>query len=366
MLKYVHMFLRASMIGRSTAVFRAVALCAAVAGFLVVPGPVKAQLRGLPFTALVVAPTAGQTVSGSVPLSGRSSLPASSGTFTIRSGAVAGATITVPAAQSGSAISWAATWDSSSASDGGYAVTFTATSPEEGRPPAVSSEITFTVSNRAAGAPPPFSVTLVAPAAGATLSGPVVLSAATSVAADSLSFSFTSADGGAVTVPATGSASGTEWSATWDSHAVPNGTYTVAASAFHDGGATTSEPRSVTVQNAVAAPAPPAPMTVTLLAPTDGGSVTGTVPLSAQTSVPADSLSFVVTRSFGERLTTVIPATGSGSAWTAEWHAAASQNGSYDVVARATKDGTDTSSAVVSVALSNTVASPLTVTLVSP
>lgn len=293
-----------------------------------------------PFVATVTLPVAGATLSGSATFAATTSADATSLTF-ILTPTVGGSSISVAATGAGTA--WGATANSAVAANGEYQVVARAF---HGGAFTDSTPISVTVFNAA---PPELTVTLTLPTAGATLSGNAVLAATTSPSADSANFVIRNSLGAQVaTIDASGA--GTAWTGAWDTTAVPNGQYVIKAFAVKGETNVGSTSAAVTVSNA---DAPPAAISVTLVAPTDGTTVQGSVPLTATTSGSADSVTFIVTRSFGDGQSFAISASGAATAWSATWSAGALANGTYAIVAHATKGGVESVSSTANVTLNN-------------
>ena len=218
-----------------------------------------------PPTVSLTAPANGATVSGSVSVSASAS----------DSVGVVGVQFRVDGVNFGTedtSAPYSRTWDSLTAGNGTHSLT--AVARDAAGNTATSAVRTVTVSNGDSQAP---TVSLSAPAAGATVSGSVTV---TATASDNI---------GVVGVQfrVDGVNFGTEdtsspFSRTWDSLSVGNGTHSLTAVARDAAGnTTTSAARSVTVSNSAGDTQSP---TVALTAPASGATVSGSVSVSASAS----------------------------------------------------------------------------------
>lgn len=311
-------------------------------------------------SATVTSPASGTVLTGTVGLAASTSTSADSLSFVLSG--PSGSPISVAASPSGSGkTSWTASWNSAEGVNGSY--TIVARAFRSGIF-VDSAGVGVTVDNPES---VPLSVSVTSPTNGATASGSVSFSATTNVTATSLSFEIKNGAGAVVaTPPANASNSGTTWTATWDSTASANGAYSVRAIAVKPGATANSTPVSFNVNNTAVTP----PLAVTVVSPSNGASISGSVSLGAATNQNVDSLSFIVTREFGDHLQTTIPASGSGSTWSATWNAGSLPNGNYSVIARASKTGQTTDSPSVAFTLANPSPAPsepeLVVTLTAP
>src|SRR5687768_17362350 len=167
MLKYHHMSLRP--------VFSAVRIAALSLALSALLGavPALAAVGDTPFGVGVVSPAEGATVSGVIALGGHATAPAREGSFTITPSGGAPFTLSATNAE-GNTLDWGTPWNSASVPNGSYSVTFFAVKAADGTP-ATSSPIGFTVNNGPGEGP--FTVTVTAPAASATVQNGVLLSA---------------------------------------------------------------------------------------------------------------------------------------------------------------------------------------------
>ena len=212
-------------------------------------------------------------------------------------------------------------WNTNTVSNGSHTLTAIATANGGGT--ATSSPVSVTVSN-------PPTVSLTAPATGATVNGTIAVTASASSGSGIASVQFQldgSNLGSAVTV--------SPYSINWNTNAASNGSHTLTAIATANGGATaTSSPISVTVNN---------PPTVSITAPTSGATVSGTTTVTAS----ANSGSGVASVQFqldGSNLGSAV----TSSPYSINWNTTTVLNGSHTLTAIVTAIGgaTATSSAV--------------------
>ena len=203
-----------------------------------------------------------------------------------------------------------------------------------------------TVSNGTADTTKP-TVSLTAPAASSTVSSIVTLSANASdnVGVVGVQFKVDGANVGAEDTTA-------PYSISWNSTTATNGTHNIRAVARDAAGNTRwSAVRSVTVANGTADTTKP---TVSLTAPADGATVSGTVTLSASAT---DAGSGVAKVEF-KRGNTVIgeDTTATGTSYSIAWNTTTVANNSYDIraVARDNAGNVATSTPVVNVMVQNT------------
>ena len=188
---------------------------------------------------------------------------------------------------------------------------------------------------------------MTAPANGATVSGSIALSA---TAADNVGIV-------GVQFLVNGAATGAEdtsspYSASWNSTTVANGSYSLAARARDAAGnQTTSTAITVTVNNTASDTTPP---TVSMTAPANGATVSGSIALSA---TAADNVGIV-----GVQFLVNGAATGAedtSSPYSVSWNSTTVANGSYSLAARARDAaGNQTTSTAITVTVNNTTAPP--------
>jgi Big-like domain-containing protein/calcineurin-like phosphoesterase family protein len=207
--------------------------------------------------------------------------------------------------------------------------------------------VTFTVQN---GTPPadtsPPTVSLAAPTAGSVVAGDATLSAtaADDVGVTAVDFLVDGAAVAHVTAP--------PWSAVWPSSTVTDGSHDLAARAFDAAGhATTSDPVTVTVDNAP--PSDTTPPMVSLVSPTVGSILTGTTGLGAVATddVGVTGVDFLVDGA--------VVAHASSPPWTAMWDSTTVGDGRHAIAARAfDAAGHSATSGAVEVAVQNTPVQP--------
>jgi len=203
----------------------------------------------------------------------------------------------------------------------------------------------------------PPSVAIISPAAGATLSGSVNLTAAASDNVGVASVQF-KVDGGNVGA----SLASAPYEYSLSTTALPNGSHTISAVATDAAGnSTTSTSVTVTVNNTTKDTTPPA---VAVTTPTNGAKVSGTVAVSANATdnVSVASVQFQLD---GASVGAAVLA----SPFTYPWDTTKASNGSHVLSAIAKDDaGNSTTSAAVTVTVSNTSAdtTPPTVSISAP
>jgi len=219
-------------------------------------------------------------------------------------------------------------WDSRTVADGAH--TISAVARDAAGNTTTSSSRTVTVGNVDSQSP---TVSLTAPANGATVSGTVTLSASASDNVGVVGVQFR----------VDGVNSGTEdtsspYSRSWDSRTATNGTHSITAVARDAAGnTTTSSVRTVTVNNGDSQ----AP-TVSLSAPANGATVSGTVTLSASAS---DNLGVVGVQFRVDGVNT--GAEDTSSPYSRSWDSRTATNGTHSItaVARDAAGNTTTSTA---------------------
>lgn len=357
------MSLRPASSRRRFGVLRAAAAAAFAVPFFAFYATAASAITALsPFTASVTSPTRA-IVTGATTLVARVSDPASSGHFTVSLLTGAGGIASVTAAQDAvDPGTWSTSWDSTTAANGSYSVTFNAVRTSDGTP-SESTAVLFSVDNAA----PALTVSVASPVALATLTGTVGLQAGTNVAADSLVFVLRdplNPDAApAASATATAGAGNTAWTASINTAAVANGTYALVARAVKSGTATPSAPTSVTVLNAASGGSTD-PVAFTVTSPVAGAQLSGTVSLSATANQPVDGFTFLVESAIAAARQT-IAATGNGvkTVWTAAWDTTSLPNGDYTMQTVAVKGGTETHGSPVAFSVANT---SVSVTMTTP
>jgi predicted dithiol-disulfide oxidoreductase (DUF899 family) len=224
---------------------------------------VNNTVANVPPTVSVTAPTGGSTVSGtSVGMSANAA--DIDGSVTKVDFKVDGVTVGTDTSSAGG---WTFSWNSTTATNGAHSVTATATDNQDAATTSVV--VNVTVNNTVANVPPTVSVT--APANGSTVSGSSVSLAANAADTDgSVSKVDFKVDG--VTVGTDTSSAG-GWTFNWNSTTATTGAHTITATATDNQNATTtSTVITITVNNV----APNVPPTVSVAAPTNGATVSGT------------------------------------------------------------------------------------------
>ena len=264
-------------------------------------------------TVSVTAPVAGATVSGTVDLAAQAS---DSGGVTSVKWLVDG----VEVGYDSNGAPWTKSWNSATVANGSHKVYAKArdTAGNWG----TSATLTFTVNNGAPDTTPP-TVSVSAPAAGATVSGSFALAAA---ASDDLGVTSVAwfVDG----LQVAADADGAPWTKTWDSATVSNGSHTVYATASDAAGNRGSSATSTfTVSNGAPDTVKP---TVSVTVPVAGATVSGTVDLAAQAS---DSGGVTSVKWFVDGVE--VGYDSNGAPWTKSWNSATVANGSHKVYAKA-------------------------------
>jgi hypothetical protein len=286
-----------------------------------------------PPSASLSAPANGATVSGTVAVSASAS----------DNVGVTGVQFKLDGANLGAedtAAPYSVSWNTATAANGTHTLTATARDAAGNR--TTSAAVTVTVNN----APPPDttppSVSLTAPASGATVSGTVAVSASASdnVGVAGVQFQLDGANLAAEDTAA-------PYSVSWNTTSVANGAHTLRATARDAAGnRTTSVAITVTVNNAP--PPDTTPPTVSITAPANGATVSGTVTLSANA---ADNVGVAGVQFFGDGMLLGDDTT---APYSISVDTTASSNGPHTLTAVARDAaGNQTTSAAVTVTVSN-------------
>ncbi len=199
-----------------------------------------------------------------------------------------------------------------------------------------SNSVTVTVNN--ADATPP-TISITAPASGATVSGTVNIAAnaVDNLAVDRVEISI---DG---VLKSTDTASPYGYS--WNTQAETNGSHTILTRAYDAAGNSASASRTVTVSNTAPDTTNPS---VNITAPIDGTTISGTVNVSATAAdnVAVNRVQFLVDG--------VVKATDTTNPYNYSWNTAVETNAGHSVTARAYDAAGNSASHVVNVTVSNT------------
>jgi hypothetical protein len=240
---------------------------------------------------------------------------------------------------------YAVSWNTTTTSDGSH--TLTAVARDAAGNSTTSAAVMVTVSN----APPPDtmppSVSLTAPANGATVSNTITVSANASdnVGVVGVQFKLDGANLGTED-------SSAPYAISWDTTSASNGSHTLTAVARDAAGnSTTSAGITITVSNG--APPDTTPPTVSLTEPANGATVSGIINVSANASdnVGVAGVQFKLD---GVNLN----AEDTSSPYTTSWNTTATSNGSHTLTAVARDAaGNSSTSAAVTVTVSNSTSS---------
>jgi putative lipoic acid-binding regulatory protein len=281
----------------------------------------------------LTAPANGATVSGTVTVSATAA----------DGGGVAGVQFRLDGANLGgedTTSPYSISWNTTTVGNGSH--TLTAVARDAAGNTATASSITVTVQNQAVDTTVP-TVSLTAPASGATVSGSIAVSATASdnVGVAGVQFRLDGANLGAedTTSP---------YSISWNTTTAANGSHTLTAVARDAAGNTaTASSITVTVQNQ--APGDVTPPTVALTAPANGVTVSGSIAVSATASdnVGVAGVQFKVDG-------VNIGAEDTSSPYSSTWNTATAGNGSHTLTAVARDAaGNVTTSASRTVTVSN-------------
>ena len=286
----------------------------------------------------VSAPASGATVSSTVSVSANASDNVGvAGVQFLLDGVSLGAEDTVAP--------YTVSWNTTSATNGAHSLTARARDAAGNQ--TTSAIVSVTVSNAVPDTTAP-TVSVSAPAAGATVTGTVSVSATASdnVGVVGVQFLLNGANLGAEDTAA-------PYTVSWSSASAANGVYTLTARARDAAGnQTTSVGVSATVANAAPDTTPP---TVGVSAPAAGATVSGTVSVGATASdnVGVVGVQFLLDGANLDAEDTAAP-------YTVSWNSAGSTNGAHTLSARARDAaGNQITSAVVSVTVSNAAPSGL-------
>lgn len=331
------------------------------------PTPTTETVPVTPFTVTFVAPAAGSTVSGIVTTAIRTSVTAKSVEGYV-SGASATATPTTiklsPSYDAGKE-QWIATWKTDGLSAGDYRISVLATHSDGRTADAV---ITVKVAAPVVAVEPtpvepvrPISVVITEPI-NATIMGTVRLGATTDGSPDAVTFLIRSSAPGSTEIARKASLVGSsQWSTTITEGTLTPGSYMMVATATKSGVTSTSASVQFTIASPVTTPVveqlPEAerPLVVTLIAP-NGGTIRGVARFAAGTNVVAGSVRFlVIADGTGAEVAAFDAAYQQETAsWVAIWNTTVVPDGTYRVVASATRSGQSAKSAMVAFGIANT------------
>jgi O-glycosyl hydrolase len=289
-------------------------------------------------TVSLTAPASGATVSGTttVTADGTDNVGVVGVQFKLDGNALGAEDLAAP---------YSVSWTTTTATNGTHQLTATARDAAGNN--ITSAARTVTVSNGGGDSQAP-TVSLTEPANGATVSGSVIVSANASDNVGVVGVQFR-VDGVNFGTEDTRAA----YSRTWDSTTVGNGTHSLTAIARDAAGNTmTSAARTVTVNNGGDTQAP----TVSLTAPANGATVSGTISIAATASdnVGVVGVQFKLDGSSlgSEDLT---------SPYSVSWATSGATNGSHQLSATARDASGKTATATLSVIVSNAAGTPLTI-----
>ncbi len=266
-----------------------------------------------PPTVSISSPNEGETVSGSVQVTGTASDP--DGSVQVVEVRIDGGAWNATDGTS----SWSYTWDTTTLADGQH--TIEARSSDGSAHSSIASR-TVTVDNQ--NEPP--TVAIDSPAEGATVSGSVDVTGTASDPDGSVQVVEVRIDGGAWQA-----ASGTSsWSFTWDSTSVGDGQHTIEARSSDGSAHSSIASRTVTVDNQADGGSTDQVPSVTIENPADGATVKGSVVIEGTASDPENNLQAVEVRIDGG---TWQPASGTQS-WTYTWDTTQAAEGQHTIEAR--------------------------------
>ena len=282
-----------------------------------------------PPTASVTAPTAGSTVSGTVAVSASAS--DDSGQVASVQFKLDGQNLGAPDTTAPYSISW----NTTAAANGAH--TLSAQATDFAGNVGASAPISVTVSNADTAAP---TVAVTAPAAGATVSGTVTVSASASDDSGQVASVQFKLDGQDLGPPDTTA----PYSLSWNTTAVANGTHTLGAQATDPAGNSATASISVTVSNDTTPPS------VSVTAPAPGAFVNGTVTVSASAS-DGGGVASVQFKLDGQNL----GAPDTTAPYSVSWNTGAVPSGAHTLSAQATDNaGNSATSAAITVTVDHT------------
>ena len=202
---------------------------------------------------------------------------------------------------------------------------------------------------------PPPTVSVTAPAEGATVSGasvPVTATATDNLGVTQVQFF----DGTTSLGTDTNGTNG--WSVTWNTTGAANGPHTIRATATDTVGQTTTDTNNVTVSNVV-----DTPPVVSVTAPAEGATVSGaSVPVTATAT---DNVG-VTQVQFFDGTTSLGTDTNGTNGWSVTWNTTGAANGPHTIRATATDTVGQTTTDTNNVTVSNVVDTPPVVSVTAP
>src|SRR5438445_603233 len=320
----------------------AAALLTILSGWLISPHQASAQLPGS-LIVTITSPTSGSTVSGTITVNASVTI--------VGSVLVEGVQFKLDGANLGAedtSSPYSVSWTTPAVGNGWHTLTAIARDAAGNR--TTSSPVTVTVSN--ADTTPP-TVSITAPASGATVSGSITVSASASdnVGVAGVQFLVDGANQGAEDTSS-------PYSISWDTTLVGNGSHTLTAVARDAAGnSTTSSPVAVTVSNADTTPP-----SVSITAPASGATVSASVTVIASASVNV-GLAIVQFLVDGSNL----GSEDTSSPYSVSWNTTTVGNGSHTLTATARDAaGNRTTSSPVTVTVSNADTTPPAVSITAP
>ena len=288
-----------------------------------------------PPTVSMTAPADGATVSGTVAVSANAS----------DNVGVVGVQFDLDGSPLGAEVThspYSVSWDSTTASNGSH--TLTAVARDAAGNKTTATPVTVTVSNGGGGGDTtPPTVSMTAPAGGATVSGTTTVSADASDNVGVVGVQF-ELDGAPLGAEATHS----PYSVSWDSTTASNGSHTLTAVARDAAGnKTTATHVTVTVSNGGGGDT--TPPTVSMTAPANGSTVSGTVTVSANASdnVGVAGVQFELDGA-------ALGAEQTSAPYSVSWNSTAVPNGNHSLTAVARDAaGNKTTATLVTVTVSN-------------
>jgi hypothetical protein len=275
----------------------------------------------------ITQPAAGSTVSGSVTVKAVSTAPVTSITFTVDGVAIAPPERYDP---------YQVTWDTTKSSNGAHTLKATLLTTD-GKTWTVEQSVTVSNGSSSPPAGTPSPLTITQPAAGATVSGSVTVTAVSTAPVTSITFTV---DGVAIAAPERYA----PYQVTWDTTTSSNGTHTLKATLLTTDGKTWTAEQDVTVSNS----AESTPPNVALTSPASGATVSGVVNIAATASdnVGVVGVQFKIDGgNLGAEDTT--------APYTASWSSGNVANGGHNITAVARDAAGNRSTAQRTVTVSN-------------